>query len=374
MSIERYEAGTMANNNELAPQLFMDFIEWIDRGETTTRNYIVNLRQFAVWLRYRGISAPQRRDIISYREWLSMEHDAIGIDNDSPQGWRYRKDKDGNIVRITCKPGTVAQYLRSVKQFFTWAETAGHYPNITKTINVPKIDNSDRHKKDALTAGEMADIENNIKQAAANKTAAASGAAKDSKGKIQRSDEQGKRLLAMYLLASQNGLRTIELHRANVKDFETKGDKAWLYVWGKGRADASQKVPLAREVAAAITDYLESRSDYFTQSSPLFVSTGNRSRGKRIATTTISQMLKGAMVEAGYNSERLTAHSLRHSAGTAALEVTGENIYRTQHFMRHKNPQTTEIYMHSNHDASNVEIANLIYEKTHSAANSSNNC
>ena len=99
----------------------------------------------------------------------------------------------------------------------------------------------------------------------------------------------------MYLLAVNAGLRTIEISRANIKDLEIKGGNAYLYVWGKGHTEADTKKPIAYEVYTAIQEYLNNRSDYITANSPLFVSTGNRSGGKRIASTTISTMLKRAM-------------------------------------------------------------------------------
>ncbi|MCM1473870.1 MAG: tyrosine-type recombinase/integrase, partial [Muribaculaceae bacterium] len=192
-------------------------------------------------------------------------------------------------------------------------------------------------------------------------------AKKDTAGRIQRTTEQGKRLYAMYLLAVNTGLRTIELARANIKDIEVKGDNAWLYVWGKGHTEPDAKKPIAPEVKEAIDDYLKSRTDNPTGTSPLFVATGNRSGGKRLATTTISTMLKRAMQEAGFNSERLTAHSLRHTAGTNVQELTG-NIYLTQQYMRHSNPATTEIYLHVDTERQEAEIATQLYNMYHGIA------
>ena len=171
----------------------------------------------------------------------------------------------------------------------------------------------------------------------------------------------------MYTLAVNAGLRTVELSRATVKDLEVKGGNAVLYVWGKGHAEADTKKPLATEVYAAIRDYLDSRSDRPTANSPLFVSTGNRSGGRRIAATTISKMLKQAMQEAGYNSERLTAHSLRHTAGTAVQELTN-NLFVTQHYMRHSNPKTTEIYLHNDTEKHETQIAQQLYDFYHNIA------
>lgn len=344
--------------------LFQEFTAYIDRNERTTRGYLANLRQFAAWCRYADVSRPERQDIINYRNWLSVEHDAIQLDNGSPTGWSYRTTRAGDPVKVICKPATVRAYLQSVKQFFSWAAASGYMPtNIAQNIHAPKVTES--HKKDSLTATEVQAIENSIKARAAIKTGAAEEARKDSTGKIQRSTEQGKRLYAMYLLAVNAGLRTIEISRANVRDLETKGGNTYLYIWGKGRSEPDQKKPIAPEVKAVIDDYLRSRSDSPTGSSPLFVSTGNRSHGKRIATTTISTMLKAAMVEAGYDSDRLTAHSLRHTTGQAVMEITGRNIYQTQMYMRHSSPKTTEIYLENDTTAQDADIARKLWQKLH---------
>ena len=356
----------MATAQEFNPSLINDFIAWIDRSEKTTRSYLTNLKQFITWLRYAAITTPQRNDIISYRQWLTVEHDAITLDNNSVTGWKYRTDATGNPIKINCKANTVAQYLRSICQFFRWTAANNYYPDIAANIHAPKI-NHDTHKKGALTAKEVLTIEASITERAAERQQAAQEAQKDTAGRMQRSTEQGKRLYAMYLLAVNAGLRTIEINRANIKDLETKGGQTWLYIWGKGHTEPDQRKPLAPEVAAAIKDYLQSRTDRPTSAAPLFVSTGNRSGGKRIATTTISTMLKRAMQEAGFDSERLTAHSLRHSAAQAALQASGDNIYTAQKYLRHSSPATTEIYLHQDERTEKAEanIAQDIYNLYH---------
>lgn len=364
-----YGGNELAPHSDIAAGLFGEFVRWIDRGEKTTRTYIVNLRQFMAWLKFTNTPRPVREDIISYREWLAAEHEAIQFD--SEQGWRYRTDRNGNPLTITCKPNTVAQYLRVVRQFFQWTDDNGLYPNVARNIHAPKVSN-DNHRKDFLRESEVLAIEQSITQKAQEAYTAAESARKDKAGRVQRSTEQSKRLYAMYLLAVTAGLRTVEISRANIKDIESKGGKAWIYIWGKGRTEADQKKPIAPEVKAAIDDYLQSRTDNPTGASPLFVSTGNRSKGKRIATTTISTMLKQAMKEAGFDSERLTAHSLRHSAAMAALKVSGNNLYTAQRYLRHSNPNTTTIYLHSTEELEQAdrETAQNIYDLFHGGGNS----
>ncbi len=352
----------LTTKRDLTPAMYGSFITWIDRGEKTSRSYINNLKQFAAWLNYSGIKQPTRQDIISYRQWLTEEHNAITLD--PLTGYRYRTDRAGNPLKVNCKPNTIAQYLRSVCQFFKWAAANDLYPDIAANIHAPKVRN-DNHRKSALTIPEVQAIEESIKATAAEKESAAAECLKDTAGRMQRSTEQGKRLFAIYLLAVNAGLRTIEISRANVKVLETKGGQTWLYVWGKGHEEPDQRKAIAPEVAAAIEDYLQARKDKPTGNSPLFAATGNRSGGKRIAPTTISTMLKRAMQAAGYDSERLTAHSLRHTAGTAVQTIT-KDLYATQMYMRHSSPKTTEIYLHNDTENEGAEIAAQLYKAYHS--------
>lgn len=346
--------------------LFGAFVKWVDRSAKTTRSYLTNLKQFAAWMRYSQVQDPLREDVIAYREWLCSDHDAIALDSGSDSGWCYRLTPAGERMTVVCKPTTIAQYLRSVCQFFRWTSDEGLYPNIAANIHAPKI-RTDTHKKDALKLEEVREIESSIAVQNAQKVLEAQEAEKDAAGRIQRSTEQGKRLYAMYLLAVNAGLRTVEISRANVKDFVTKGAKSWLYVWGKGHKEADTRKYLAPEVADAVREYMKSRTDRPTGASPLFVATGNRSGGKRIAPTTISAMLKKAMQAAGYDSERITAHSLRHSAGTAVMDLTGGNLYETQRYMRHTDPKTTEIYIHETEkaEAKAEALAQRLYNAYH---------
>lgn len=340
---------TTTNNTQITgttfnPGYIEQFVSWIDRGQRTTQTYLTNLKQFLAWMRYNGITQPTREDILSYRDWLLTEHDAIIA---TPDGWQFRTDAAGNRMQIVCKPYTTKQYLQTIKQFFKWLSDFGYYPNIASNVHTPKINNT-IHKKDAFTPSEVLTIERSITAQAETRLADAATHYKDTAGRMQRSSEQGKRLLAMYLLAVNAGLRTVEISRANVKDIEKKSGNTYIYIWGKGCSGPEQKKILAPEVAAAITDYLNSRNDKPTGNSPLFVSTSNRKsekNGKRIAPNTISTMLKKAMQDAGFNSERLTAHSLRHSTGTAIMTITG-NLFAAQKYMRHADPKTTEIYIH----------------------------
>lgn len=291
--------------------LFERFMDYTDRKDTTAKGYFTCIRQFVKWLERNDIRQPEREHIKAYRDYLASSDLATG---------------------------TQAQYLRAVKHFFRWTASEGLYPNVADNVHGAKV-RHDIHKKDALRREDVPQIANTI----------------------DRSTESGKRLYAMYLLCVICGLRTIEIHRADVGDLKTVGGTTYLYLQGKGHDDKDAPVLLIPEVNEAVQDYLSNRSAKVTPKSPLFTSTSNRSKGGRIATTTISTMLKEMLVNAGYNSDRLTAHSLRHTSGTGAHKA-GIDLYGVQHLMRHCDPATSEIYIHDDdHEAAEEKGRKSIY-------------
>ena len=66
----------------------------------------------------------------------------------------------------------------------------------------------------------------------------------------------------------------------------------------------------------------------------------------------MSAIAKGSLIAAGYDSDKLTAHSLRHTAVTLSL-LAGKNITEVQQFARHSNISTTMIYNHALDKAKN---------------------
>ena len=156
---------------------------------------------------------------------------------------------------------------------------------------------------------------------------------------------QGKRDYAIFTLMVTCGLRTIEVSRADIKDLGIVGGSPVLYVQGKGREEKTEYVKLEEHVEGAIRDYLAERGKA-SPDAPLFVSLSNNSHEKRLTTRSISAIAKTAMQEAGYDSERLTAHSLRHTAVTISL-LQGKDITEVQQFARHANINTTMIYNHA---------------------------
>ena len=280
--------------------IFERFINYLDASPKTVETYKKALRQFFNYIGVHGIRQPQREDVLAFRDDLK----ASGL-----------------------KPTTVQNYITATRIFFKWTEQEGIYPNIAEHVKGAKLDKN--HKKDYLTSRQ----------------------AKEVLANVETDSEEGLRNYAILSLMVTGGLRTIEVSRADVGDLRTVGENTVLFVQGKGREEKTEYIKISAPVEKAIRSYLKARENV-EEGQPLFTSTSNNSRGKRITTRTVSAIVKNALKAAGYDSARLTAHSLRHTAITLAL-LAGREITEVQQFARHANLNTTMIYNHALDQAKN---------------------
>ena len=168
---------------------------------------------------------------------------------------------------------------------------------------------------------------------------------------VERDSLQGLRDYAILTLMVTGGLRTIEVIRADIGDLRNAGEHTVLYVQGKGRTEKTDYIKLSPQVEKAIRVYLSARGET-EETAPLFASCSNNSKGARLSTRSVSGIVKERLVKAGYDSSRLTAHSLRHTAVTLSL-LAGKDITEVQQFARHANIATTMIYNHALDKAKN---------------------
>ena len=299
------EGLTVTNRNTaleaqtITAELFTRWTSFIDAAPKTIETYNKAIRQFFKYLDAQAITRPDRADIVAYREYLKAQY----------------------------KPTTVQGYLAAVKLFFQWTAQEGIYPNIAERVKGAKLDTE--HKKDYLTSKQTA------------KLLAA----------IDRSTLKGKRDFAILSLMVTTGLRTISIIRANIGDIRNAGDDTALYYQGKGHEEKADYVKLAEPVEAAIRDYLAERAAT-DPAAPLFSSIAHRNTGERMNTRSISRIVKERLIDIGLDSERLTAHSLRHTAATLNL-LNGATAEETQQLLGHKNINTTLIYSHALERAKN---------------------
>ena len=293
--------GEIVAQQTVGAELFSRFLAYLDATPKTIETYTRALRQlFFNYFSLNGIRQPTRGDILAFRDELKAS---------------------GH------KPTTVQNYITATKLFFKWTAQEGLYPNIAEHLKGAKLNRD--HKKDYLTSRQVKEVLESI----------------------ERDSLQGLRDYAILTLMVTGGLRDIEVSRADIGDLRTAGENTVLYVQGKGRQEKTEYVKISPPVEKAIRAYLKARGNA-GEEEPLFTSLSNNSKGKRLTTRSVSGIVKTRLQQAGYDSEKLTAHSLRHTAVTLSL-LAGKDITEVQQFARHANIATTMIYNHALDKAKN---------------------
>jgi len=275
-------------------ELTEGFISSQDVKISSRNLYRRTLRQFFLWAQ----NKPQSLDSLTRIDIL-----------------RYKDD----LKTAGLSPLTIGSYLVVVRKFYEWTEANKLYPNIARAIKTPNREQG--FKKDPLSIDQI----------------------KELLDKIDTTTETGLRDFAILNLLVRTGLRTIEVVRANIEDIQHRNGETILLVQGKGRDSKDNFVILTRKSLDPILAYLRTRGRA-KSSEPLFTSSSNNNKGERLTTRTISFIAKQTLRNIGLDSGRLTAHSLRHTAGVNILKAGGD-LYSAQLFMRHANPATTQIYL-----------------------------
>ena len=288
--------------------LFDEFSRYLDvPSKRTAELYCWNVMRFLEWLDVHGITQPTRADVLAYRDEMKATHTAA----------------------------TVRLQVYALRRFFSWTESAGRYANIARGVKAPNVKAG--HKRDALTAEQVKNLLNGI----------------------DRTTLAGARDYAMLRLMVAAGLRDTEVTTADDNDLRHIGTVPVIVVMGKGHTEKDDYVRLDPKTYKAIREYQRRRNAVQgLKNGPIFVSLSNSNRGERLTTRSVSKIVKTHMLDAGLDSDRWTAHSLRHTAVTLALE-SGARLDAARQFARHANLQTTLTYVHDIEQLNN-ECSRLI--------------
>ena len=299
------QAPSIANHSiktEKLSQLVDLFLQNQDVKENSRQLYKRTINIFLSWMSKKGyeLSSVARVEIIEYKECLLSS----------------------GLTSLT-----VGSYITAVRRFYEWLEANKLYPNVAKGVKSPM--RKQQFRKQALTPTQGQALLNDAQEKAL------SGFLKD----------KGLRDYAILNLLLRTGLRTVEIIRVNIEDVTYKAGKRVLLVHGKGRDEKDNFVVLTDKAYLPIESYLNTRTKT-NGTEPLFVSTGNKSRGKRLATRTISRIAKEGLKAIGLNNKSYTAHSLRHTTAVNILRAGG-TIETAQYVLRHSSPVTTQIYTYT---------------------------
>lgn len=318
IQIYEYSNNIIPATDDMWEKLTESFEAYLDISESSIKAYKKALRYFFTYLVKNQITRPTEEDLYRYKKYLEQAKfdpwtkKVITEESSDPEMFRAKK----------YEATTINLYLSVVKEFFDFTDYKDLYPNIARRLKLEKT--SRFPKKGYFTKEQLRRI-----------------------SQISFSDTEtlkGKRDCAIYHLLVSGGLRTIEVVRANVGDFITAGGTK-LYIQGKGRADANEYIAIGPNTENYILDYLAMRG-YADPREPLFKALYPKAgTDGRMVTRSIRRIIREGFLKAGYNSPKLTTHSLRHSLVTNAL-IDGISPREVSSFVRHKNLNTTELYAH----------------------------
>jgi site-specific recombinase XerD len=151
------------------------------------------------------------------------------------------------------------------------------------------------------------------------------------------SSTTGKRDQAILLLLARLGLRASEVASLKLDDLDWRAGE--IIVKGKGLV--SDRLPLIPEVGEALTLYLRQERPACACRT-VFVCRHAPYRGFSHPSS-VSTIVARALVRAGLTPAMRGAHLLRHSLATAMVR-RGASLAEIGEVLRHRSPNTTEIY------------------------------
>jgi integrase/recombinase XerD len=301
------------------PAMIEDWLKYCrdadDASPKTVQAYRKGMQVFTDWLRDTGnAGAVTPAVVVQFKGWLAGQY--------SPQ--------------------TVNLRLSAVRSFYRWCViTERLRTSPAESVKGMKRPNSKTHKRDALSNGEVVAVLDTCSS----------------------DDPRDIRDRAILSLMAYCALREVEVHRANIGNLKTQGDRLVLEVQGKGRREADEVVVIPTSQEMVIRDWVAVRSTSADQTddAPLFVSLSNRTRGRRLTTRAIRAMVKARFAQAGVVGNHKTTHSLRHSAITNAIRH-GATPMQVQAMARHASFDTTLGYFHQETRTANPAEDFIEYE------------
>lgn len=270
--------------------------EWLANSDVLPITKQSYRNKTGLWFRYLiqqkiDPRAAKRSDVLDYKHGL----------------------EDGGYSQLT-----VDGYITAVKLFYAYCESARYCENIAAGIRTSA--RSGVHRKQALTT----------EQTRALLTS------------IDTETLAGKRDVLIIALMLYSGLRTCEVQRINICDFDIQGGDKILTIQRKGRREKAETIGVTDGVMELVEDYIACRN--FDITDPLFVAIGGRHRGERLTKFEISRIVKGRMRAIGIDQGDITAHSLRHTFGALLVEQ-GADLEKVRDSMGHTSTNTTRIYV-----------------------------
>ena len=168
----------------------------------------------------------------------------------------------------------------------------------------------------------------------------------------------GLRDFCILFLMVNTGLRRAEVCGLNRGSLKTAGKKIFLYILGKG--GRQRKIPIRNaELLTALTRYFEKVSNLDKPEAPMFFQAKfKKAVGPQRLTHSAIRFLVARYVKSANIQKRITAHSLRHTFCTLALQ-SGADLATVQALAGHSNISTTSRYLHTSEELMEKAIDRL---------------
>jgi integrase/recombinase XerC len=265
---------------------FLEYLA-VERGASphTLRNYGIDLREFAAFLRREGGAAPAAVDARLVRAYLAMLH------------------------RRHLAKSSIARKLASVRSCLRFLARRGVIErNPARQVRSPR---PPRRLPSFLPKDESKELLDHAAEPS----------------------EAGRRDHALIELLYATGIRAAECCRLDCDDL----DRGLGTVRVLGKGDKERVVPVGDVALEAIDAYLAARG---CRGGPLFT---NR-RGGRLTTRSL-QRIVGKRAGLLGTSRRVTPHTLRHTFATHMLGE-GADLRLIQELLGHRRLSTTQRYTH----------------------------
>ncbi len=225
-------------------------------------------------------------------------------------------------VQAGLQPASIAHKLAVVRRFYAAVVAQGLRPdNPASGIAPPR----DRRALEALPL--LAEVELTQLLQAIPRTGS----------------ERALRDRVLLALLGLQGLRTVEVTRANGEDLHSRNPLV-LLVRGKTR---DRLLPLRPDLATALQTYRAARGTvvHDTAGTPLVTAVGHRAGGQRLSRRGIRHIVDGYLRQTGLKRPGISDHALRHTAATLAYTYT-RDLRAVQQMLGHADPRTTARYAH----------------------------
>lgn len=280
------------------------FFSELDASPKTARMYGAALKQYTIFADCAGLPFGARASVLAWKDSLK----AMGR-----------------------KPNSINLYLSAIRKFSHFCKLEGFedFADGVKSLKIPS-----GFKRDWLNELEIRFCEKTVR----------------SEWQREPNNPAKARDYALFVMAGILGLRVMEISGLNVSDV----CNGFLWVSGKKQDGSKQRVNAPKLVLDVLKFYMELRGIGGNEDGALFVSHSPKRiyTDERLSVQTISHILKGILRRSGFDSPKLTAHSLRHSAITLAYkrqkELGAVDALAIQQFARHSDFGTTvKNYIHA---------------------------